>query len=56
MQCPLDVQWLVHKDVQWLVHNFVHVHFTPKVVPAVKLGILEIRISWLQLFTIRNAL
>jgi hypothetical protein len=32
------------------------VHFTTKVSLAVKLGILEIGISWLQLFTIRYAL
>ncbi len=43
-------------DVQWLVHNFVRVHFTTKVVPAVKLGILEVGISWSQLFMIRYAL
>ena len=27
-------------DVYWLVHNFVRVHFTTKMVPAVNLGIL----------------
>ncbi|MCY7272588.1 MAG: hypothetical protein LH702_02270, partial [Phormidesmis sp. CAN_BIN44] len=43
-------------DVQWLVHNFVRVHFTTKVVPAVKFGILETGIAWSQLFTIRSAL
>lgn len=43
-------------DVQWLVHNFVRVHFTTKVVPAVKLGILKIGIAWSQLFTIRYAI
>lgn len=32
-------------DVQWLVHNFVRTHFTTKVVPAVKLGILAHRHS-----------
>jgi transposase-like protein len=42
-------------DVQWLIHNFVRTHFTTKVVPAVKLGILEVGISWLKLFTIRYA-
>jgi transposase-like protein len=42
-------------DVYWLVHNFVRVHFTTKVVPAVKLGILEVGLSWLQLFTMRYA-
>jgi hypothetical protein len=40
-------------DVYWLVHNFVRVHFTTKLVPAVKLGILETGISWSQLFSIR---
>lgn len=42
-------------DVFWLVHNFVRVHFTTKVVPAVKLGILKTGISWSQLLTIRYA-
>jgi transposase-like protein len=43
-------------DVFWLVHNFVRVHFTTKVVPAVKLGILEMGISWFQLLTMRYAI
>ncbi len=43
-------------DVFWLVHNFVRVHFTTKVVPAVKLGILETGISWSQLLTMRYAI
>ena len=43
-------------DVYWLIHNFVRVHFTTKLVPAVKLGILESGISWSQLFNIRFAL
>lgn len=42
-------------DVYWLVHNFVRVHFTTKAVPAVKLGILETGLSWVQLFSIRYA-
>ncbi len=40
-------------DLYWLVHNFVRVHFTTKLVPAVKLGILETGISWSKLFSIR---
>ena len=40
-------------DVFWLVHNFVRVHFTTKVVPAVTLGIVKTGISWTQLFSIR---
>ena len=40
-------------DVFWLLHNFVRVHFTTKVVPAVKLGILKTGISWSQLLTMR---
>ena len=40
-------------DFFWLIHNFVRVHFTTKLVPAVKLGILETGISWSQLFSIR---
>jgi len=42
-------------DVFWLVHNFVRVLFTTKVVPAVKLGVLKVGMSWTQLFTIRYA-
>ncbi len=38
-------------DVFWLVHNFARVHCTTKVVPAVKLGILETGLSWSQLLT-----
>lgn len=40
-------------DVFWLIHNFTRVHFTTKVVPAVKLGILKTRLSWPQLLTMR---
>lgn len=43
-------------DVYWLVHNFVRVHFTTKIVPAVKLGIMEVGLSWSQLFSLRYAL
>ncbi len=43
-------------DVFWLVHNFTRIHFTTKVVPAVKLGIIETRISWSQLLSIRYAI
>jgi len=43
-------------DVFWVVHNFVRVHFTTKVVPAVKLVIMETGLSWSQLFSIRYAL
>jgi len=43
-------------DVFWLVHNFVRVHFTTKVVPAVKLGILATELSWSQLLTMRYAI
>jgi transposase-like protein len=42
-------------DVFWLIHNFVRIHFTTKVVPAVKLGILEAGLSGLQLLTMRYA-
>ncbi len=42
-------------DVYWLVHNFVRVHFTTKMVPAVKLGILPEGLSWSQLLSIRYA-
>ena len=42
-------------DVYWVVHNFVRVHFTTKVVPAVKLGILKLGLSWAQLLSIRYA-
>lgn len=42
-------------DLQWLMHNFVRVHFTTKVIPAVKLGILEVGLSWMELCSIRYA-
>ena len=42
-------------DLQWLIHNFVRVHFTTKVVSAVKLGILAVGLSWMELFSIRYA-
>ncbi|ELS03437.1 hypothetical protein Xen7305DRAFT_00031610 [Xenococcus sp. PCC 7305] len=42
-------------DVYWLVHNFVRVHFTTKMIPAVNLGILPVRISWAELLLIRYA-
>ena len=40
-------------DLQWIIHNFVRVHFTTKVVPAVKMGILETGLKWEDLFNIR---
>jgi hypothetical protein len=40
-------------DLYWLVHNFVRAHFTTKIVPAVKLGVMEVGLSWSQLFSIR---
>ena len=43
-------------DVFWLAHNFTRVHFTTKVVPAVKLGIIKTRLSWSQLLTMRYAI
>ena len=43
-------------DVQWLIHNFVRVHFTTKVIPAVRLGIIEVGLTWMNLFAIRYAL
>lgn len=43
-------------DVYWLVHNFVRTHFTTRMIPAVKLGIVKVGLSWFQLFTLRYAL
>ncbi len=40
-------------DLQWIIHNFVRVHFTTKMVPAVKIGILETGLGWEDLFNIR---
>lgn len=34
------------------IHNFIRVHFTTKVVPAVKIGILETGSNWEHLFNI----
>jgi transposase-like protein len=42
-------------DVFWLTHNFIRAHFTTKVVPAVKLGILETGMSFQQIFSVRYA-
>jgi hypothetical protein len=43
-------------DVQWLNHNFVKVHFTTKMVPAVQMGIFKTGLSWEQMLGIRYAL
>jgi transposase-like protein len=43
-------------DVQWLNHNFVKVHFTTNMVPAVQMGILNTGLSWEQILGIRYAL
>ncbi len=51
---PSRFLWELHCG--WVIHNFVRVHFTTKVVPAVKLGLLETGISRSQLFSIRSAL
>ena len=42
-------------NVYWVIHNFIRVHFTTKEVPAVALGVIEHRISPLDLFKIRLA-
>lgn len=42
-------------DVQWIVHNFVRLHFTTKVVPAVALGIIDRGLTWTELFSIKVA-
>jgi len=42
-------------DLQWLIHNVVWVHFTTKVSPAVKPGILAVGLSWMEVFSIRYA-
>jgi len=43
-------------DLFWLVHNFIHSHFTTKIVPTVNLGILDVGLSWQELFSVRYAL
>ena len=43
-------------DVQWLIQNFVRVHFTTKVIPADRLGVMEVGLTWMNLFSIRYAL
>ena len=35
--------------VYWIMHNFLRVHFTTKEVPAVALGVLERRVSFLEI-------
>jgi hypothetical protein len=37
-------------------HNFVKVHFTTNMVPAVQMGILNTGLSWEQILGIRYAL
>lgn len=37
-------------DLYWLLHNFIRLHFTTQVVPAVAIGILERGLSWRELF------
>jgi hypothetical protein len=37
-------------DVYWIVHNFLRVHFTTKVVPAVALGVIHKRLSFRDIF------
>jgi len=39
-------------DAHWILHNFVRLHFTLKLVPAVVLGILDKGLSWFELFLI----
>ncbi len=41
-------------DVHWIWHNFVNIHFTTKLVPAVALGILDHGFSWSQIFRIQS--
>jgi hypothetical protein len=50
-------QWDLQRtlNLHWLIHNFVRRHFTTQKVPAVAIGILEIGLSWTQLFSIRYA-
>ena len=40
-------------DVYWCIHNFVRKHFTLKVVPAVKLGIIKEPMSWENIMSVK---
>jgi hypothetical protein len=40
-------------DVYWVVHNFVRVHYTTKVVPAVKAGIIKQPFTWESIMSVR---
>jgi len=42
-------------DVYWVIHNFVRLHFTIQEVPAVALGVIDRRLSVVELFQIRRA-
>lgn len=43
----------IRLDLHWRLHNFCRPHFTTKIVPAVALKILEVGLSFAQLFQIR---
>lgn len=50
-----NTRHLQHRlDVHWLIHNFVHKHFTTKVVPAVVIGVIPTGLTWEQLFGIQT--
>lgn len=40
-------------DAYWVLHNFLRPHFTTKLVPAIALGILDLPLSWDQIFRIQ---
>lgn len=42
-------------DVYWVVHNFVRMHYTTRIVPAVKAGILKQPFTWQSILSVRFA-
>lgn len=40
-------------DAYWVVHNFIRVHFTTKEVPAVALGVIDRRLSAMEIMLIQ---
>lgn len=40
-------------DLYWIFHNFIKVHFTTKMVPAVAIGVLEKGWSWHDIFRLQ---
>lgn len=40
-------------DLYWVVHNFIRIHYTTKMVPAVKAGIIKNAMTWKEIMRLR---